>query len=123
GSPRRARRARRRRGRAGRPARSRVPGPSGRSRYCPNPVAGRSAPTLHAMSDMRIDGHAGQQAVAALQAFGSDVMFTLNGGHIWPLYEAARDRGIRIVDTRHEQTATFAAEGWAKLTRRPGVAA
>lgn len=75
------------------------------------------------MSDMRIEGHAGQQAVAALQAFGSEVMFTLNGGHIWPLYEAARDRGMRIVDTRHEQTATFAAEGWAKLTRRPGVAA
>ena len=75
------------------------------------------------MSEMRIEGHAGQQTVAALQAFGSDVMFTLNGGHIWPLYEAARDRGMRIVDTRHEQTATFAAEGWAKLTRRPGVAA
>ncbi|MEY2400055.1 MAG: hypothetical protein QOJ08_166, partial [Ilumatobacteraceae bacterium] len=43
--------------------------------------------------------------------------------HIWPLYEAARDQGMRVVDTRHEQTATFAAEGWAKLTRRPGLAA
>jgi acetolactate synthase-1/2/3 large subunit len=32
-------------------------------------------------------------------------------------------RGIRLVDTRHEQTATFAAEGWAKVTRRVGVAA
>jgi acetolactate synthase-1/2/3 large subunit len=29
---------------------------------------------------------------------------------------------MRVVDTRHEQTATFAAEGWAKLTRRPGLA-
>ena len=56
-------------------------------------------------------------------AFGTDVMFSLNGGHIWPLYEAARDQGMRVVDTRHEQTATFAAEGWAKLTRRPGLAA
>ena len=55
-------------------------------------------------------------------AFGTDVMFTLNGGHVWPLYDAARDQGMRIVDTRHEQTATFAAEGWAKLTRRPGFA-
>ncbi len=70
-----------------------------------------------------IDGHAGQQAIAAMLAFGTDVMFTLNGGHIWPLYEAARDQGMRVVDTRHEQTATFAAEGWAKLTRRPGLAA
>jgi acetolactate synthase-1/2/3 large subunit len=70
-----------------------------------------------------VEGHAGQQAVAALMGFGTDVMFTLNGGHIWPLYDAARDQGMRVVDTRHEQTATFAAEGWAKLTRRPGFAA
>ena len=71
----------------------------------------------------RIHGHAGQQAIAALLAFGTDTMFTLNGGHIWPLYEAARDQGMKVVDTRHEQTATFAAEGYAKLTRRPGLAA
>ena len=71
----------------------------------------------------RVEGHAGQQAIAAMLAFDTDVMFTLNGGHIWPLYEAARDQGMRVVDTRHEQTATFAAEGWAKLTRRPGLAA
>ncbi|MFZ9627931.1 MAG: acetolactate synthase [Ilumatobacteraceae bacterium] len=71
----------------------------------------------------QMQGHAGQQAVAALRAFGTDVMFTLNGGHIWPLYEAARDQGMRVVDTRHEQTATFAAEAYAKLTRRPGLAA
>ena len=71
----------------------------------------------------QIEGHAGEQAVAALRAFGVDVMFTLNGGHIWPFYEAARNQGVRVVDTRHEQSATFAAEAWAKLTRRPGVAA
>jgi thiamine pyrophosphate-dependent acetolactate synthase large subunit-like protein len=70
-----------------------------------------------------IQGHAGQQAVAALAAFGTDVMFTLNGGHIWPFYDAARDQGVRVVDTRHEQSATFAAEAYAKLTRRPGFAA
>jgi acetolactate synthase I/II/III large subunit len=71
----------------------------------------------------RVEGHAGQQAIAALMAFGTDTMFTLNGGHIWPLYDAARDQGMRVVDTRHEQTATFAAEAYAKLTRRPGFAA
>src|SRR6185295_9077950 len=75
------------------------------------------------MITQRIEGHAGQQAVAAMMAFGTDVMFTLNGGHIWPLYEAARNQGMRVVDTRHEQTATFAAEAYAKLTRRPGLAA
>jgi acetolactate synthase-1/2/3 large subunit len=50
-------------------------------------------------------------------------MFTLNGGHIWPFYDAARNQGMRVVDTRHEQAATFAAEAYAKLTRRPGLAA
>ncbi len=70
-----------------------------------------------------VDGHAGQQAVAAMMAFGTDTMFTLNGGHIWPLYDGARNLGMRVVDTRHEQTATFAAEAYAKLTRRPGLAA
>ena len=58
-----------------------------------------------------------------MRGFGVDVMFTLNGGHIWPLYEAARNQGVRVVDTRHEQSATFAAEAYAKLTRRPGIAA
>ena len=58
-----------------------------------------------------------------MRGFGVDVMFTLNGGHIWPLYEACRNQGVRVVDTRHEQSATFAAEAYAKLTRRPGVAA
>ena len=70
-----------------------------------------------------VEGHAGEQAVAALRRFGTDVMFTLNGGHLWPLYEAARNQGMRVVDTRHEQSATFAAEAYAKLTRRPGLAA
>ena len=41
----------------------------------------------------RIEGHAGEQAVAAMRAFGIDVMFTLNGGHIWPLYEACPQPG------------------------------
>lgn len=75
------------------------------------------------LTNGHIEGHAGQQAVAAMMAFGTDTMFTLNGGHIWPLYDAARDQGMRVVDTRHEQTATFAAEAYAKLTRRPGFAA
>jgi acetolactate synthase-1/2/3 large subunit len=69
-----------------------------------------------------VDGHAGHQSIAALGEFGIDAMFTLNGGHIWPFYEAARERGMRIVDTRHESSATFAAEAYAKLTRRPGLA-
>jgi acetolactate synthase-1/2/3 large subunit len=66
-------------------------------------------------------GHAGEHALAALRSFGVDVLFTLNGGHVWPFYDAARTQGVRVVDTRHEQSATFAAEAYAKLTRAPGV--
>jgi acetolactate synthase-1/2/3 large subunit len=69
-----------------------------------------------------VDGHAGHQAIAAMRGYGTEVMFTLNGGHVWPLYEAARAVDMPVIDTRHEQTATFAAEAWAKLTRAPGLA-
>jgi acetolactate synthase-1/2/3 large subunit len=67
-------------------------------------------------------GHGGQLAVSALRQFGVMELFTLSGGHIFPFYDAALDQGVRIVDVRHESTAAFAAEGTAKLTRRPGVA-
>ena len=39
------------------------------------------------------------------------------------MYDGCREEGIDIVDVRHEQAAAFAAEGWAKVTREPGVAA
>jgi acetolactate synthase-1/2/3 large subunit len=69
-----------------------------------------------------IEGHGGELALAALQRYGVTELFTLSGGHIFPFYDAAVKAGVRIVDVRHEQTATFAAEGTAKLLRRPGVA-
>src|SRR5829696_4296682 len=68
-----------------------------------------------------IEGHGGDVAVAALRAAGVEEMFTLSGGHIFPVYDGAVREKLRIVDVRHEQTATFAAEGTAKLTRRLGV--
>jgi thiamine pyrophosphate-dependent acetolactate synthase large subunit-like protein len=67
--------------------------------------------------------HAGVLAARTLRAHDVETVFTLNGGHIWPLYDGCVQEGIRLVDTRHEQTAAFAAEGWAKVTRRVGVAA
>ena len=48
-------------------------------------------------------------------------LFTLSGGHLFSLYDGCRAEGIDLVDVRHEQTAAFAAEGWAKVTREPGV--
>lgn len=52
-----------------------------------------------------------------------DTLYTLSGAHIFPVYDGCVKLGIRIVDVRHEQTAGFAAEGHAKLTRSLGVAA
>jgi len=67
--------------------------------------------------------HGGKLIARRLKAHGVTKLFTLSGGHIFPIYDGCRAEGIDIVDTRHEQTATFAAEGWAKVTREPGVAA
>ncbi|HWH95207.1 MAG TPA: acetolactate synthase [Baekduia sp.] len=67
--------------------------------------------------------HGGRLIARRLKAHGVTKLFTLSGGHIFPIYDGCRAEGIDIVDTRHEQAATFAAEGWAKVTRTPGVAA
>ncbi len=67
--------------------------------------------------------HGGERVAAALQAHGVPVLFTLCGGHISPILVAAKARGIRVVDTRDEATAVFAADATARLTGAPGVAA
>jgi acetolactate synthase-1/2/3 large subunit len=71
-----------------------------------------------------VEGSGGDLVVAAIQAYGVNVIFSLSGGHIFPIYDGCMkaDPPVRIIDTRHEQTATFAAEAMAKLTRVPGVA-
>jgi len=65
----------------------------------------------------------GELIALALKRAGVSHLFTLNGGHIWPILTGATEQGIRIIDVRHEQSAAFAAEGWAKVTRQVGVAA
>jgi acetolactate synthase-1/2/3 large subunit len=65
----------------------------------------------------------GELVARALRDADLGPIFTLNGGHIWGLYLGARELGLHMVDVRHEQTAGFAAEGWARVTRRCGVAA
>jgi acetolactate synthase-1/2/3 large subunit len=68
--------------------------------------------------------HGGTHAVAAARRHGAATMFTLSGGHVFPLYDAAvtADPPMRIIDVRHEQTAVFAAEATARLERTPGLA-
>ena len=53
---------------------------------------------------------------------GVDVAFGLPGVHNLALWEALRDSPIRLVGVRHEQTAAYAADGYARATGRLGVA-
>ncbi|GAA3751235.1 acetolactate synthase-1/2/3 large subunit [Spinactinospora alkalitolerans] len=72
----------------------------------------------------RLSGHGGSHAVRIARHHGADTMFTLSGGHVFPLYDAAvrPEPTMRLLDVRHEQTAVFGAEGIGKLTRRAGWA-
>ena len=67
--------------------------------------------------------HGGRLIARRLKAHGVRRLFTLSGGHLFSIYDGCRAEGIAIVDVRHESTAAFAAEGWAKVTREPGVCA
>ena len=67
--------------------------------------------------------HGGRLVAKRLRAAGVTKLFTLSGGHLFSIFDGCREEGIDLVDVRHEQSAAFAAEGWAKATREPGVAA
>jgi acetolactate synthase I/II/III large subunit len=76
------------------------------------------------VADRQAVTHGGAQAVAAARAHGAQTIFTLSGGHVFPVYDGAvkADPPMPILDVRHEQTAVFAAEATARLTRTPGFA-
>jgi len=67
--------------------------------------------------------HGGRLVAKALKSRGVSHLFTLSGGHLFSIYDGCKAEGIEVVDVRHEQSAVFAAEGFAKATRRIGVAA
>jgi acetolactate synthase-1/2/3 large subunit len=67
--------------------------------------------------------HGGLLVAKRLREYGVSKLFTLSGGHLFPIYDGCRAEGIEIIDVRHEQSAAFAAEGWAKVTRSVGVCA
>lgn len=67
-------------------------------------------------------GTGGDLLAATLAAHGVEVAFGLHGGHLDPLLVASRRLGIRLVDTRHEAAAVNAADGYARVSGRVGVA-
>jgi acetolactate synthase-1/2/3 large subunit len=64
----------------------------------------------------------GELIARVLNRQGVRFLFTLCGGHISPILVEAKRAGIRIVDTRDEQNAVFAADAVSRLTGTPGVA-
>ncbi len=70
-----------------------------------------------------MEKHGGDTIARFLEERCIPLVFTLCGGHISPLLTAARRRGLRVVDMRHEASAVFAADAVARLTGLPGVAA
>jgi acetolactate synthase I/II/III large subunit len=67
--------------------------------------------------------HGGRLVAQTLRSRGVEHLFTLSGGHLFSIFDGCREEGIGLIDVRHEQSAAFAAEGYAKATRRVGVAA
>ena len=69
---------------------------------------------------MRLTG--AQALIKSLEMQGVEVVFGLPGGAILPVYDPILDSTIRHILVRHEQGAGHAAEGYAHVTGRPGVA-
>src|SRR4051794_21507074 len=67
--------------------------------------------------------HGGRLGARSPERRGVSKLFPLSGGHLFSIYDGCKEEGIDVVDVRHEQSAGFAAIGWAKATREPGVCA
>ncbi len=68
--------------------------------------------------------HGGMLAAKAFKKMGTDCIFTLSGGHIMPIYAGCLKEGIKIIDVRHEQAASHAADAWSRVNPgKVGIAA
>ena len=83
-------------------------------------VPGSTARSTAVAAEATISG--GHLVAKALKAEGVDTIFTLCGGHIIDIYDGCVDEGIAVIDVRHEQVAAHAADGYARITGRPGCA-
>jgi 5-guanidino-2-oxopentanoate decarboxylase len=63
----------------------------------------------------------GQALVRLLANYGVDTVFGIPGVHTLELYRGLPGSGIRHVLTRHEQGAGFMADGYARVSGKPGV--
>ena len=63
----------------------------------------------------------GEALIRGLEAYGVDTIFGIPGVHTLELYRGLGDSPIRHVTPRHEQGAGFMADGYARVSGRPGV--
>jgi acetolactate synthase-1/2/3 large subunit len=63
----------------------------------------------------------GEAIVESLVSHGVDVVFGIPGTHNLPVYDHLASHGLRHVTPRHEQGAGYAADGYARVTGKPGV--
>lgn len=63
----------------------------------------------------------GQAVGRVLKEEGVDYIFGVHGGHDWSLICGAMEQGIKLIHMRHEQAASYAADAYARVTRRPSV--
>ncbi len=59
--------------------------------------------------------------IDSLKNLGVSHIFTLVGDHLNEILQQADRQGLKIYDTRHESAAVHMADGWARMTRTPGV--
>ncbi|GAC1332952.1 MAG: acetolactate synthase [Candidatus Dormibacteria bacterium] len=97
-----------------------VPGTAEASEYRRTRVAAHQQARS---ANERFSFNSGRLAAGALARLGVKHLFTLSGGHLFPLYDGCVEQGIHVVDHRHEEAAGHAAEAYAKFTRQPGVCA
>jgi thiamine pyrophosphate-dependent acetolactate synthase large subunit-like protein len=74
------------------------------------------------MTKTLTDVTGGEVVAAALAAHGVDVVFGIPGTHNLSIFDAMARSGIKVVATTHEQGAGYAADGYARTSRRAGVA-
>ncbi len=64
----------------------------------------------------------GEALLAGLKVRGVDVIFGIPGVHTIEVYRGLAGSGVRHVTARHEQGAAFMADGYARVSGKPGVA-
>jgi acetolactate synthase-1/2/3 large subunit len=63
----------------------------------------------------------GAVVARTLRELGTEIVFSVSGNQVLPIYDAAEAAGVRILHLRHESAAAYAALAYAEITGHPGV--